>query len=188
MLLGFTVPVVRSAGAGGPDAGPGLAEHFEHRIRPLSAGFAVPVFAFFAAGVGIGGLDGLVDALGDRVAIGIVAGLVIGKVVGITAMSLLTARFTRAELDDNLRWLDVVGVAMLAGIGFTVSLLIGELAFADDALRTDHVKIGVLTGTLIAALLAAIVLRLRDRAYRRIVELETADADQDGIPDIHQRP
>ena len=79
-------------------------------------------------------------------------------------------------------------VAMLAGIGFTVSLLIGELAFADDALRTDHVKIGVLTGTLIAALLAAIVLRLRDRAYRRIVERETADADQDGIPDIDQRP
>ena len=188
VLLGFTVPVVRSAASGGPDAGPGLAEHFEHRIRPLSAGFAVPVFAFFAAGVSIGGLDGLVDTLGDRVALGIVAGLVIGKVVGITGMSLLTAKFTRAELGDNMRWLDVVGVAILAGIGFTVSLLIGELAFADDAQRTDHVKIGVLTGTLIAALLAAIVLRLRDRAYRRIVERETADADQDGIPDIHQRP
>ncbi|HEY5852526.1 MAG TPA: Na+/H+ antiporter NhaA [Aldersonia sp.] len=188
VLLGFTVPVVRSVAAGGPDAGPGLAEHFEHRLRPLSAGFAVPVFAFFAAGVSIGGLDGFVDTLGDRVALGIVAGLVIGKVVGITGMSMLTARFTRAELDDNLRWLDVIGVAMLAGIGFTVSLLIGELAFADDALRTDHVKIGVLTGTLTAALLAAIVLRLRDRAYRRIVERETADADQDGIPDIHQRP
>lgn len=99
-------------------------------------------------------------------------------------MSLLTAKITRAELDDNLRWLDVIVLAMLAGIGFTVSLLIGELAFADDALRTDHVKIGVLTGTLTAA----IVLRLRDRAYRRIVERETANADQDGIPDTHQRP
>ena len=55
ILLGFAVPVVRSDKAGGPDAGPGLAEHFEHRFRPLSAGVAVPVFAFFAAGVTIGG-------------------------------------------------------------------------------------------------------------------------------------
>ena len=51
VLLAFTVPVVRSDAAGGPDAGPGLAEHFEHRFRPLSAGVAVPVFAFFSAGV-----------------------------------------------------------------------------------------------------------------------------------------
>ena len=58
VLLGFTVPVLRSQAAGGPDAGPGLAEHFEHRIRPISAGFAVPVFAFFAAGVTIGGSPG----------------------------------------------------------------------------------------------------------------------------------
>ena len=74
VLLGFAVPVLRSQAAGGPDAGPGLAEHFEHRFRPISAGFAVPVFAFFAAGVAIGGLAGLVDALTDPVAIGIVAG------------------------------------------------------------------------------------------------------------------
>ncbi|MCQ4121302.1 Na+/H+ antiporter NhaA [Rhodococcus tibetensis] len=186
VLLGFTVPVIRSAAAGGPDAGPGLAEHFEHRIRPLSAGFAVPVFAFFAAGVTIGGLDGFVDTLGDRVALGIVAGLVVGKVLGIVGMSLLTAKFTRAELDTDLTWLDVIGVAMLGGIGFTVSLLIGELAFAGDMLRSDHVKVGVLTGTLIAALLAAIVLRIRNRAYRIIAERETADANHDGIPDVYQ--
>ncbi|EKT79737.1 Na(+)/H(+) antiporter [Rhodococcus opacus M213] len=188
VLLGFTVPVVRSAAAGEYDAGPGLAEHFEHRIRPLSAGFAVPVFAFFAAGVTIGGLDGFVDTLGDRVALGIVAGLVIGKIVGITGMSLITAKFTRAELDNDLSWLDVIAVAMLGGIGFTVSLLIGELAFAGDILRSDHVKIGVLTGTLTAALLAAILLRLRNRTYRRIAERETADINHDGIPDIYQQP
>src|SRR4029079_12744328 len=58
VLLGFALPVPRSKAAGGPDAGPGLAEHFEHRFRPISAGFAVPVFAFFAAGVTIGGLSG----------------------------------------------------------------------------------------------------------------------------------
>src|SRR3954452_6701901 len=78
VLLAFTVPVVRSPAAGGPDAGPGRAEHFEHRFRPISAGIAVPVFAFFAAGVTVGGLSGLVDSLQDRVALGIIAGLVVG--------------------------------------------------------------------------------------------------------------
>ena len=98
MLLGFAVPVIRSERAGGPDAGPGLAEHFEHRFRPLSAGVAVPIFAFFAAGVSIGGLGGLGEALSDRIAIGIVAGLVIGKVLGIFGATYLVARFTRATL------------------------------------------------------------------------------------------
>ncbi|MEP6562657.1 MAG: Na+/H+ antiporter NhaA, partial [Nakamurella sp.] len=129
ILLGFAVPVIRSRAAGGPDAGPGLAEHFEHRFRPVSAGFAVPVFAFFAAGVSIGGLTGLGTSLTDPVAIGIIAGLVLGKTTGIFGATYLVARFTRAQLDDNLRWIDVAGLAILAGIGFTVSLLIGELAY-----------------------------------------------------------
>ena len=100
VLLAFTVPVVRSDAAGGPDAGPGLAEHFEHRIRPISAGFAVPVFAFFAAGVTIGGLSGLVESLSDPVAIGIVVGLVAGKTIGITLATWLVSRFPRAQLDE----------------------------------------------------------------------------------------
>jgi len=79
VLLALTVPVVRSEAAGGPDAGPGLAEHFEHRLRPLSSGFAVPVFALLAAGVAVGGLSGLGDALSDPVALGVVAGLVVGR-------------------------------------------------------------------------------------------------------------
>ena len=77
VALGFTVPVLRSAAAGGPDAGPGLAEHFEHRIRPVSAGIAVPVFAFFAAGVTVGGYHGLTAALTDPIALGIVGRLVV---------------------------------------------------------------------------------------------------------------
>lgn len=82
VLLAFTVPVLRSERAGGPEAGPGLAEHFEHRLRPLSAGVAVPVFAFLSAGVGLGGLSGLATALSDPVAVGVVAGLVVGKPSG----------------------------------------------------------------------------------------------------------
>jgi NhaA family Na+:H+ antiporter len=188
VLLAFTVPVVRSDAAGGPDAGPGLAEHFEHRFRPLSAGVAVPVFAFFAAGVTVGGLSGLADSLADPVALGIVVALVVGKAVGITAATWLVARFTRARLDDDLGWWDVVGLALLGAIGFTVSLLNGELAFGAGSTRDEHVKVGVLVGTLTAALLATVVLRLRNRRYRRIAVMEQADADRDGIPDVYQRP
>jgi NhaA family Na+:H+ antiporter len=186
VLLGFMVPVVRSGRAGGPDTGPGLAEHFEHRWRPLSAGVAVPVFAFFSAGVTVGGLSGLASALTDSVAVGVILGLVVGKAVGITAAAYLVARFTRADLDDDLSWTDVAGLAVLGGIGFTVSLLIGELAFGSGTERDDHVKVGVLAGSVLAALLATVLLRLRNRTYRRVWERETVDADADGIPDVYQ--
>jgi NhaA family Na+:H+ antiporter len=188
VLLGSAVPVVRSQAAGGPGAGPGLAEHLEHRFRPVSAGFAVPVFAFFSAGVTVGGLTGLRTAVTDSVALGIVVALVAGKTIGITAATWLVSRFTRAELDDDLGWPDVLGLALLGGIGFTVSLLIGELAFGMGSARDEHVKVGVLLGTITAALLAAVVLRLRNRRYRRICEAEAVDEDADGVPDVYQRP
>ena len=184
VLLAFTVPVVRSSAAGGPDAGPGLAEHFEHRIRPISAGVAVPVFAFFAAGVTVGGLSGLAASLQDRVALGVVVGLVAGKAIGITGATWLVSRFTRARLDAELGWPDVVGLALLGGIGFTVSLLIGELAFGAGSVRDEHAKVGVLVGTVAGALLATVVLRLRNRRYRRLAEQEQVDADGDGVPDV----
>lgn len=186
VLLGFTVPVLRSQAAGGPDAGPGLAEHFEHRIRPISAGVAIPLFAFFAAGVTIGGYTGLTNALGDPIALGIVCGLVIGKTIGIFGTTRILSAVTRASLDASVRWIDVLGISMLAGIGFTVSLLIGDLAYGLGSERDEHVKIGVLTGSLLAALLAAILLRARNRHYRAICEDEERDDDRDGIPDIYQ--
>jgi len=188
VLLGFTVPVVRSQQAGGPDAGPGLAEHFEHRWRPLSAGVAVPVFAFFATGVTLGGPSGLRTALLDPVAVGVVLGLVVGKTIGIVGASYLLARLTRAELDAELGWFDVLGLALLGGIGFTVSLLISELAFGAGSERDDHVKVAVLIGSLLAATLATAVLRIRNGVYRRIEEAETADDDADGVPDIYPSP
>ena len=186
VLLGFAVPVLRSRAAGGPEAGPGLAEHFEHRVRPLSAGFAVPVFAFLSAGVVVGGASGLADALSDPVAIGVVVGLVVGKPVGVLLATVLVDRLTPADLDADLGYLDVLGVAMLAGIGFTVSLLIGELAFGAGSPREDLVKIAVLTGSVIAAVLASVVLRLRNRVHRRLSEAERVDSDADGVPDVYQ--
>ncbi|MGC4806764.1 Na+/H+ antiporter NhaA [Micromonospora sp. DT233] len=188
VLLAFTVPVLRSRAAGGPDAGPGLAEHFEHRFRPISAGVAVPVFAFLSAGVTVGGLAGLATALTDRVALGVVVGLVVGKPIGIMLATWLVSRFTRADLDEGLNWLDVLGLALLGGVGFTVSLLIGELAFGLGSERDDHVKVAVLTGSLLAAALAAVVLRARSRFYRRVHAAESVDRDRDGIPDVYQAP
>ena len=76
---------------------------------------------------------------------------------------------------------------MLAGIGFTVSLLIGDLAFGEGSGRDDHVKVAVLFGSVLAAVLAAILLKARNRAYRRIELEESADSDHDGIPDVYQR-
>ncbi|AFR51074.1 Na+/H+ antiporter NhaA [Gordonia sp. KTR9] len=188
VLLGFTVPVRRRATEDGKAAdGPGLAEHFEHRIRPLSAGVAVPVFAFFAAGVTVGGSGGLTDALTDPIAVGIICGLVIGKTVGIVGTTALLSSVTRATLDASVKWIDVIGIAMLAGIGFTVSLLIGDLAYGMGTDRDEHVKIGVLAGSLTAAACAAVILRIRNRHYRTVAELEQRDDDHDGIPDVYQR-
>ena len=168
ILLAFVVPVVRSDSAGGPDAGPGLAEHFEHRLRPLSAGVAVPVFALLSVGVAIDGFDALGAAFRDPITLGIVGGLVLGKCVGILGSAALVARFTHAQLDENLSWWDVLGLSLLAGVGFTVSLLVGELAFGAGSPQDEHAKIGVLAGSLLAILLAAVVLRTRDRAYRKL--------------------
>ena len=182
VLLGFAVPVLRRDRGDGP----GLAEHFEHRFRPISAGVAVPVFALMSAGVAVGGIDGLGSALSDPVAIGIMVGLIVGKPVGIVAATWLVARFTRAKIDSGLAWIDVVGLAILAGIGFTVSLLIGELAFGLGSERDDHVKIAVLAGSLAAAVLATVILRLRNRTYRRLSEAELVDRDRDDIPDVYQ--
>ncbi len=186
VLLAFTVPVVRSAAAGGPGAGPGLAEHIEHRIRPLSAGVAVPVFAFFSAGVAVGGLSGLGSSLRNDIAIGIVVGLVAGKAIGITAATWLVARFTKAQLDEDLGWPDVLGLALLGGMGFTVSLLITELAYGAESESYEHAKVGILAGTLLAALLASGILRLRNRRYARIEADEQRDDDGDGVPDVYE--
>ncbi|GAA3906249.1 Na+/H+ antiporter NhaA [Streptomyces gulbargensis] len=161
-------------------------QHIEHLVRPLSAGFAVPMFALFSAGVSVSG-GALRDVFTQPVTLGVVLGLVVGKVIGIFGGTWLAARFTRAELNSDLAWPDVFAVASLAGIGFTVSLLIGELAFAGDAELTDEVKAAVLAGSLIAAVLASVLLKLRVRKYQALYAEETRDDDQDGIPDMYEQ-
>lgn len=183
VLLAFTVPVRRPVSEAVDGDGAGLAEHFEHVWRPVSTTVAVPVFALLAAGVSVGGLSGLQTSLSDRVAVGVIASLVVGKCLGVFGATWMTARFTRATLDDDLIWADVFGLSFLCGVGFTVSLLIAELAYGAGSERADHAKVGVLVGSLAAGLLAAVILRVRDRAYRAIAARPSRHADSSAADD-----
>ena len=167
-----------------PDPGEDVApaDRYEHAVRPLSAGVCVPLFAFFSAGVTFVGLGG--SAVTDPVAIAIVVGLVVGKPLGVFGGAWTVARFTRASLSSSLRWADVLAVGVLAGIGFTVYLLIDELAFEDDPARQTAAKVGVLLASVLAALLASVALTARRRAYAAIAELEERDAYGTGVPDV----
>jgi Na+:H+ antiporter, NhaA family len=136
------------------------AERLEHRLSPVSSAIAVPFFALMSAGVVLHGGSDLVT---DPVAVGVVLGLVVGKPIGILLGAWTVARFTRAELDEELGWRDVTGLAMLGGVGFTVSLLVAELSFAD--VRAEDAKAGVLAGSLLAGLLAVLILGRRNRVH-----------------------
>lgn len=138
------------------------ADRVAHRIHPWSAALCVPLFAFFAAGVDVRSI-GILEALSAPVAIGIILGLVLGKPIGIVGTTYLVARFTRASLPKAIRWADIAAVGVLAGIGFTVSLLITELAFPGQPDTVAVAKTAVLAASVIAAALAAIALRLRRR-------------------------
>ncbi|MFD9301808.1 Na+/H+ antiporter NhaA [Streptomyces sp. NPDC060048] len=168
----------------GEDHSPG--EHIEHLVRPVSAGLAVPLFALFSAGVSLSD-EAIAQVFTRPETLGVVLGLVVGKTVGIFGGTWLAARFTKAELNEDLAWPDVLAVATLAGIGFTVSLLIGELAFTDDPVLTDEVKAAVLIGSFIAAMVACVMLKLRNRKYRALTEAEELDEDLDGIPDVYEQ-
>jgi NhaA family Na+:H+ antiporter len=181
IAVGLLTRVVRDEGE---DRSP--AEVLEHRVQPFSAAVCVPLFALFAAGVPVSGEE-LAAVFTEPIGLGIVLGLVAGKTIGILGGSYLTFRFTRAQLNPDLAWSDVLGLSMLAGIGFTVSLLISELAFQGDNGPTDLAKVSVLTASLMAALGATVILRMRNKVYRRIREEDERDDDLDGIPDVYQR-
>ncbi len=148
----------------------------EQLLRPWSAGLALPIFAFFSAGVVF---DGVGEVLTDTAALGIIAGLILGKVIGIAGGSWLTTKVTKAELNPSLKWIDIVGMSQLAGIGFTVSLLISELTFADAPEHLAHAKTGVLVASLVATLLATVILGARARHYRKLDRQGTAGKDSD---------
>ncbi len=161
------------------------AERIEHVVRPLSAGLAVPLFALFSAGISLSG-GAIRGVFTNPETLGVVLGLFLGKAAGVFGGAWLAARFTKAELNPELAWADVGAVACLGGIGFTVSLLIGELAFASDPALTGEVKAAVLLGSLISAVVAAALLKVRNTKYRALCDEEDRDDDHDGIPDVYE--
>lgn len=181
VALAFLIPVRPKSKWGATYS---LAETLEHRLRPISSGLAVPVFAFFSAGVAVGGFAGLTEAWTSSIALGIIVGLVVGKIVGIVGTTFLVTRLKGARLDPDIKWVDLTGVASLAGIGFTVSLLVAELSFDASNPMHDWAKVGVLTASVLAALLGAMLLAPRNRAYAKIQEREREDLNADGIPDV----
>lgn len=140
------------------------AERLQHRFHPLSAGVCVPLFAFFAAGVSLAGVQPI-EALTEPLALGILVGLIIGKPIGVVGGAWLVTRFRGVQLVDVLSWRDISAVGIVAGVGFTVSLLITELAFEDTPGLMTDAKLAVLTASVVSAALASIALMRRGRHH-----------------------
>ena len=122
----------------------------EHAISPYVAFLIMPIFAFANAGVSLAGLS--LSSLLEPVPLGILLGLFIGKQVGVMVSSYLAVKLGAAQMPDNSSWLSLYGVSILTGVGFTMSLFVGNLAFAGSINYMDGVKIGVLSGSLLSTI------------------------------------
>ncbi len=151
VVAALTIPMERRDGSG-------LLEDIEHALVGWNARAVVPLFGFANAGVSLAGL-GLAGLLAP-LPVAVAAGLVVGKQVGIFSAVWLADRLRIARKPADCTWLEVWGITILCGIGFTMSLFIGELAFPQNRLLVEEAKIGILAGSLISALLGFAVLRL----------------------------
>ena len=163
VALALTIPLHPAPGRP-DDMAASTLHRLEHGLHPWVAFGVVPVFCFANAGVSLSGLGA--EALLDGVTLGVALGLLLGKLVGVFGASALTIRLGLADLPMGASWGQMVGVALLCGIGFTMSLFIGMLAFPEDAALQDQVKIGILAGSGLAGLAGWMVLRLAPREAR----------------------
>ncbi|ESY63900.1 Na+/H+ antiporter NhaA [Mesorhizobium sp. M0051] len=155
VALALTIPLERSAGIG-HDLDHSPLHRLEHGLHKLVPFVVIPIFGFANAGVSLAGLS--FGALIEPLTLGVAAGLVVGKLVGVFGSSVLAIRFGLADLPVNAGWAHMIGISLLCGIGFTMSLFIGLLAFASDVALQDAVKVGILAGSFVAAILGAAVL------------------------------
>ena len=133
----------------------------EHSISPYVAFLIMPLFAFANAGVSLNGLT--FNSLLLPVPLGILLGLFFGKQIGVMLFSYLSVKLKIAELPDNSKWSSLYGVSILTGIGFTMSLFVGNLAFTENTSYIDGVKIGVLSGSLLSTLCGYFLLLLTSK-------------------------
>ena len=134
-----------------------LLVKIEHSISPYVAFIIMPLFAFANAGVNLEGLS--LHSLMEPVPLGILCGLFFGKQIGVLLFSYVSIKLNLAEAPNNSNWLSLYGVSILTGIGFTMSLFVGNLAFAESIKYTDGVKIGVLTGSLLSTIFGYLILK-----------------------------
>ena len=151
VLLAFTMPMYASEGVTAPIL------RLEHALHNFSAFVVMPLFAFANAGVRISG-----PVQHAAIGLGVMAGLIIGKPLGVTAAALAAVKSGLAKLPDGLAWTSLLGYAWLAGIGFTMSLFIAMLAF-DGAPPVNGAKLGTFAGSLLAGIIAAIILKMTAR-------------------------
>lgn len=156
VALAFTIPLRPSRGR--PDDPQSPLHRLEHILHPYVAFFVVPLFGFANAGVSLAGI-GLFGLL-HPVTAGTAIGLFVGKQLGIFSVVWLAVKFAWADCPRDASWLQVYGVSLLCGIGFTMSLFIGLLAFPGSPALQEAVKIGVLAGSLTSAAVGALVLAL----------------------------
>lgn len=173
VILALTIPIRLTPGT--PEASPSVSplHQLEHALQKPVAFLIVPIFGFANAGVSFAGVTPAV--LIEPLTLGVAAGLVVGKLVGVFGTVAILVKARLADLPAAASWGQTLGVALLCGIGFTMSLFIGLLAFDDPAMQ-DRVKFGILAGSLIAGLAGYIILRLTDR--RRVASAMPASSSQ----------
>ncbi len=160
VMLALTIPLKRTPGTLEATSSESLLHRLEHLLSKPVAFVIVPIFGFANAGVSFSGLS--TSVLTETLTIGVAGGLLFGKLVGVLGVVALLVKLGLAQLPAQASWGQVTGTAFLCGIGFTMSLFIGLLAF-DDPATQDHVKIGILMGSLVSGLLGAIMLTLSSR-------------------------
>ncbi len=133
-----------------------LLVKIEHTISPYVAFMIMPLFAFVNAGVNLAGLS--LSSLLAPVPLGILSGLFFGKQIGVLLFSYVSIKLKFAEAPNNSNWMSLYGVSILTGIGFTMSLFVGNLAFVENTQYIDGVKIGVLTGSLLSTVFGYVIL------------------------------
>ena len=182
VLAAATVPIVKTPGA--PDSPHSPLHRLEHGLVPWVAFLIVPLFGFANAGISLEGIG--LDALLAPLPLGVAAGLFLGKQLGIFAAVRLSVRLGLAGPLRGATWLQVYGVAVLCGIGFTMSLFIGTLAFPGQPVLVEEAKVGILTGSFLSAIVGFLLLRLApphpqqaEEERRMNAEIET-DGDVDG--------
>ncbi len=173
VLAALAIPIVVTPGA--PDAQDSPLHRLEHAIAPWSAFLIVPIFGFANAGVSLEGIG--MEQIFAPLPLGIAAGLFLGKQVGIFASVWIAVKTGFAQRLGGATWLQVYGVAMLCGIGFTMSLFIGALAFPGEALLIEEAKIGVLGGSFLSAIVGFCILRFAPQPATDDEEVESRKAE-----------